>query len=256
MHEHSKDGWWHQFYINFQPFFAKYGAKKTNAEARYYLKKLNLKKGSTFLDCPCGVGRISIPLAKKGIKVTGVDITQPYLHEVAVKAKKHNLAIERIESDMRKIDFKNKFDAAANLWTSFGYFEKESDNKLVLKKFFQALKPGGKFLLQVINRDWIMRNFLSRSWDRVNDMKIIEERSFNYQTSQMYDNWTFLRNGKETLVKSTIRLYSYHELYALLKSVGFVSIEGFGSIKEDPISCHTRDMFLFASKPKGVTGKK
>ncbi len=246
----NKDsGWWDEFFPAFRPFFETRTQQETNAQIKYYLKKLNLKSGSKFLDCPCGIGRISIPMAKKGIKVTGVDITQSYLDEINRKNKRLKVPIETIHSDMRRISFENKFDAAGNLWTSFGYFEKKSDDLLVLKKMYKAIKPGGKFLLEVINRDWIILNFSPSDWHKFDDMKILESRKFDYSTSISNGIWTFIKNGQEKSYDASIRMYSCHELFEMFNKVGFVDIEGFGSIKEDPIDRNTRMMYIIGTKP-------
>ncbi|MCP4584062.1 MAG: methyltransferase domain-containing protein [candidate division Zixibacteria bacterium] len=243
-------GWWTDFFDPFRPAFDLISRKVTNAHVNYFIKKLNLKPGSKFLDCPCGIGRISIPLAKKGIKVSGADITKPYLEELAVKSKKAKLKIELKHCDMRRINYDSKFDAGGNLWTSFGYFEKESDNLLVIKKMYKALKPGGKFLLHVINRDWIMVNYNPRGWQRINDMKIVEERSFDYSKSINTGIWYFIEDGNERACETKIRMYSFHELNAMFKKVGFINIEGYGSIKDEPIDRHKMMMFVFGTKPK------
>lgn len=240
--------WWDEFFAEFRPFFVKISPKVTNAEVKFYIKKLNLKSGQSFLDCPIGIGRIAIPLAKKGIKITGVDIMPSYLGELSEKADKAKLPIKLFHLDMRKIDFENEFDAVGNLWTSFGYFEKESDNLLVLKKLFKALKPGGKFVIQLINRDWIIKNFESNSWYEINNFKVLEKRKFDYETSKSFTVWTFIKDGKEKSIETYIRMYSFHELKQMLEKVGFTNIVGYGSVKEDPISRDSREMFIFAEK--------
>ncbi len=243
-------GWWNDFFPTFRPIFGIKPPKVTNAEVKYFIKKFNLKKGSKFLDCPCGIGRISIPMAKKGIHVHGVDIIQQYLDEVQKKNDKLRLPITLEQNDMRKINIKNKFDAAANLWTSFGFFKKESDNLLCLKKMYVALKPGGKFLLHVINRDWIVKNFEYSDWFEIGDSKVLQSRTLDLATSANLDTWHFIKDGVEKVHESYIRMYSYHELIAMFKKVGFIDIEGYGNLKEEPITLQHRMMFIFGTKPK------
>ncbi len=241
--------WWNEFFAEFRPFFAKISAKVTNAEIKFYINKLNLKLGQTFLDCPIGIGRIAIPLAKKGIIITGVDIMPSYLGELAEKSNKAKLPIKLFHQDMRKIVFENEFDVVGNLWTSFGYFEKDADNLLVLKKLYKALKPGGKFVIQLINRDWIMKNFVSNNWEEVAGVKILESRVFNYENSSCVTDYAFIKDGEEKTLTSYIRMYSYHELKQMLEIVGFVNIDGYGSVTEEPINRNNREMFIFADKP-------
>jgi cyclopropane fatty-acyl-phospholipid synthase-like methyltransferase len=242
--------WWHDFFPAFRPVFNRVSKKSTNAQVNYIIKKLNLSSGKKFLDCPCGIGRIALPLARKGVKVTGVDIIPSYLDELEKKAKRLGLKIKLVCSDMRRINFKNQFDAGANIWTSFGFFKKESDNLLVLKKMYQALKPGGKFMLHLINRDWIMVNFALSDWFQVEKVRVFEKNEFNYATSFSQSIWYFLKNGKETSHETKIRMYSCHELIAMFKSAGFVDIQGYGSEKDGPITRDSRMMFIIGTKRK------
>lgn len=174
-----------------------------------------------------------------------------YLDEVDAKARRGRLPVKLVRSDMRRINFDGQFDVAANLWTSFGYFSKESDNKLVLKKIFKALKPGGKFLLHVINRDWIVANFTSRGWEKLEGGFLLEDREFDYRTSTSISTWNFLANEEKTVFRVQVRMYSYHELVSMFESVGFVDIEGFGNLEDEPITHEHRMMFVFGTKPKG-----
>ncbi len=172
------------------------------------------------------------------------------LDELSRKAKRAGLKIDIYQRDMRRINFDREFDAAGNLWTSFGYFEKESDNLLVLKKIFKALKPGGKFLLHLINRDWIMANFQSRDWYEAGEMRVLEKRGFDYATSISTDTWTFIGPEGKSSHETAIRMYSYHELIDMFKRVGFVDVIGYGSNKEEPITRHSMNMYIFGSRPK------
>lgn len=241
--------WWDGFFPAFRPVFGKMPLRATNADVKFMIKKLNLRPGKKFLDCPCGIGRIALPMAKTGVRVTGVDITQSYLDELAVKAKRRGLKISLQHSDMRRISFDSEFDAAGNLWTSFGYFEKESDNLLVLKKMFRALKPGGRFLLHLINRDWVMANFQPSDGYEAGKVKVIEKNGFNFATSVSTGQWTFIGPDGISTHHTAIRMYSYHELIAMFRKVGFVDIEGYSTPKETPIGLAQRNMYVFGTRP-------
>ena len=246
----TKDAdWWTGFFPEFRPVFSQIPAKQSNTLARFVVRKLDLKPGRSFLDCPCGIGRISLPLARMGIRVTGVDITPLFLQELETKARRRGLKIEAVEADMRRIAFDRRFDAAGSLWTSFGYFENEADNRLTLKRMFQALRPGGKFLLHLINRDWVMANFSDNGWFEVGGIKVLEKRSFDYAASISRDTWYFVRNGREVAREMMLRIYSLHELLAMFRAIGFVDLEWYGSIKEEPVSRNSRMMYIIGTRP-------
>ena len=246
----ADQNWWHDFFPDFRPVFDIITPQVTARQARYIIKKLHLKPGSSFLDCPCGVGRISLPLARYGVRVTGVDFMASYLDEARKLAKKRGLKINLVQADMRRINFKNQFDGAGNIWTSFGFFDKESDNQLVLKKVYQALKPGGKFLLHLINRDYIIAHFETKGWFETKGLKVLEERSFDYKTSIMTGLWHFLKDGREVVREVPLRIYSYHELYRMFEAAGFVDIQAFGTMKDEPLTRDHRFIHIFGTKPK------
>jgi ubiquinone/menaquinone biosynthesis C-methylase UbiE len=246
----GKDEWWMDYFEDFRPMFDQFTPKQSRDEARYIMQKLQLKKGMKLLDCPCGIGRISLPLAKMGLKVTGVDITESYLAECEAKARKAGLKVELVKEDMRRISFKSRFHAAVNLFTSIGYFDSESDNLLVIKRVFDSLLPGGKFMLTTMNRDWIMVNFVPNNWFDVSGVRTLQSRSFDYTRSVMHDDWRFIRDGVEKFHQTTLRLYSFHELRAMCAKVGFVDIEGFGSHDDTPTGRTNRVIIVVATKPK------
>jgi ubiquinone/menaquinone biosynthesis C-methylase UbiE len=242
--------WWLEFFPSFREIFNAIPARKTNSEVNYIIKKLDLAPGKRFLDCPCGIGRISIPLAKRGIRVTGVDITKSYLDELSVKATKTKAGIDLVQSDMRRITFDSKFDAAGNIWTSFGYFDKESDNYLVIKRMFRALKPGGKFMLHLINRDWIIGNYTPSDWFEAGGARIFEQRQMDLSRSVNQSVWHCIKDGKETVVKLGLRMYSYHEILQMMRRAGFVDLEGYGSTRGEPVSLNRMMMFVIGTRPK------
>lgn len=242
--------WYAELFKHLRPYFRFISQKTTNDQARYLINKLRLKSGMSLLDCPCGNGRISIPLAKAGIRVTGIDLNQEYLDELIAKAKRAKLEIPTARADMRRINYKNKFDAAGNLWTSFGYFEDERENVRVLKKIYEALKPGGRFCLHVVNRDFIIAHYTDKDWQEMGEVLFTESRTFDYAKSINRAVWTVREPGSTTRHEIGIRMYSYHELITMFRKVGFVDIEGFGSTKDEPISRKTIMMWVFGTKPK------
>jgi len=247
----KKKEWWHDFFEkDFRPFFGVLPARKTIHEVRYIIKKLGLKAGDSVLDCPCGFGRVSVPLAKMGMKVTGVDITGSYLEELKESASKKGLKIATRPEDMRKIQFRNQFDAAVNLATSLGYFEDDRDNLLVVRKLFQAIKPGGHLMMHIINRDWIIANFSPNGWMQFGNAISFETRRFDYTRSINQVEWSFMKDGETHTHHVTLRVYAYHELIDMFRKAGFVDITGFGSIKDEPVDRSRRWIWIFGTKPK------
>jgi ubiquinone/menaquinone biosynthesis C-methylase UbiE len=241
--------WNKGFGKEFKPFLWAIPRKRTNAWVRVAIKRLHLKKGSKFLDCPCGPGRISIPLLKKGVRVTGIDINKDYLAEFAAKAKRAKLKVDLHHGDMRRLPFRDQFDAAANLFTSIGYFENDRDNQAVINTAFRSLKSGGRYLLDTANRDWLLRNFVSSNWHEHDGVRLLQQRTFDFKTSIERCRWTFMHDGGEETYEVPLRWFSVHEMVKMFEKAGFIDIDIFGGFDEQPVDFNSQRFFVVGRKP-------
>src|SRR5438128_2740996 len=115
--------------------------ERTQHEVNGIVRQLKLLPDARVLDCPCGYGRHSLDLARRGFRVVGVDINSEEL-QVARQQIDQMTTIQFIQSDMRLLQFSNEFDAVINMFYSFGFFESDDENRRVLRNFYNALKPG------------------------------------------------------------------------------------------------------------------
>jgi len=184
------------------------------------------------LDLNCGIGRHSIELGKRGIEVLGTDISPAYIKTAEERARKRKVG-ERVRfqvADMRQIvsalSGEKLFDGIMCLWTSFGFYDNETNDD-ILRQCLKLVGPGGFFALDIVNRDWLVRNFSERSFDRIKDWLILEERQFDSQNSRHHNKWTFIRQTDENsfvLEKSLqvdLRVWSLHELVLLFERTGW-----------------------------------
>jgi len=117
------------------------------------LTRKNLKKIQEFapkgklLDFGAGTGRISIPLAKDGYKVTAVDCSSEMLKVLRSKAKTQNLNIDTF-SELSKID-STDFDMAISIFTVLGYITEKEEIKKVFDQIYNLLKPGGYYMFDL-----------------------------------------------------------------------------------------------------------
>lgn len=140
---------------------------------------LELQHNDEVLDIGCGMGRHSLALAELGYRVTGIDLSEALLTE----ARRHNedgLIETLLQGDMRELPFEaGSFDATVNLFTSFGYFQDERDNKRVLSEIRRVLRAGGRFLIDFLNPANVERTLVPRSErvDETSGLRIEETRS-------------------------------------------------------------------------------
>lgn len=216
-------GWTSKFFR--APVFTPGAAEALAAapmEAAAIWRALRLKPGSRLLDLACGTGRHAVPLAKRGAFVVGVDKTDAYLKEARREARGlSNCLFAR--GDMRRLPFKGEFDAAMNIWTSFGYFDKPSDDIKALEGVARALKPGGLFLIDLIDFAWIKKHGQPRRWDlRADGAYLLQDAVWvEGRDPRVMNSWIILRPGKpEVRASFTVRGYDKPRLYAALRRAG------------------------------------
>jgi SAM-dependent methyltransferase len=100
------------------------------------------------MDLACGRGRHAIYLNKKGFNVTGTDLSQ---HSIDYARQFSNPRLNFFVHDMRSVFAKQSFDLILNLFTSFGYFEKEEDNYKAIKAIADSLKKDGLAVIDFMN---------------------------------------------------------------------------------------------------------
>lgn len=120
--------------------------ERTSREIGGIIKLLDLNPPQKILDCPCGYGRHSVQLARMGFEVVGSDINGEML-EPAIHAARGIENIRFVKENMQHLTYDGEFDAVLNLFFSFGFFETDEENNDVLRRFYNALKPGGKFMM-------------------------------------------------------------------------------------------------------------
>ncbi len=187
----------------------------------FVLASLGLERGSTILDVGCGLGLHAVELTVRGYLVVGLDLSLPMVTRAAEEAQYRGLKINFLHADIRQIEFEGAFDAVICMGTTFGFFDDES-NRDVLSRLHGALKPGGKLLLDVVNRDFAIRSQPNLVWFQGDDCVCMEESEFNFSTSRLHVKRTVMQeDGRQSDSEYSIRLYSLHELNALLRQEGF-----------------------------------
>ncbi len=218
----------------------------TDRDVDFIEQSLSLQEGSRILDLACGFGRHALTLAPNGYEIVGLDISMPLLQRGLAEAQRRNLSIKFVHGDMRSMNFNQIFDGCYLWQTSFGYFD-DPTNFQVLQGVKRALKPGGRFLLDVANRDYLIREMPARSWWEGRECIFLEEVDLDHTTSVLHTKRSFIyEDGSPPLEQNSyVRVYSMHELVHLLRSAGFRVLEVSGEL-------HHRGRFLGPNSPRIV----
>lgn len=245
------------WYVNFfgQDYLNIYGhtftAERTEKEAAFVAEKLELEAGARVLDLCCGPGRHSVQLATRGYKMTGLDLSEPYLDLARRAAAEAGVALDTVLADMREIPFDDHFDAAINMYSSFGYLESEAEDLKVLESISRSLKRRGRLLLDMLNREWAVANYIQNDWHAENDGTLyVEHRALDLASSRMRVRFVIVdpNGGRHDSIGHDIRLYTLTEMVRLLERVGFSGVEVFGGFDGEKYGIETRRMILCARK--------
>ncbi|HVK85434.1 MAG TPA: methyltransferase domain-containing protein, partial [Kofleriaceae bacterium] len=221
-------------YLRTLPFLT---PQATQSEAEFVIDAMGLSPGAQVLDVGCGYGRHAMELAARGFHVVGLDMSTPLLVRGGEEATRRGLEINFIRGDMRELDFDAQFDGAYCLFSTFGYFDDET-NKKTVTNIARALKPGGRMMIEILNRDYIIADLPTRVWWEGEGCVVLEEVELNYFSSRIQVNRSVVfDDGRQLEQEISVRAYSLHEVGKLLHSAGFRVLEVSGGY-------HTRGRFF------------
>lgn len=243
---------WHQddeFWSELAPFM--FGQEAWDAapdEVSRVLALMQLAPPAAVLDLGCGPGRHSLELARLGFRVTGVDRTTLYLDEARSRVKQEELSVEFIQEDMRRFLRPDTFQGALSVFTSFGYFDRHSDNQQVLLNVYRSLKAGGVFLIDIVGREILARIFQPRDWREVNGILLLEDRRVERNWTIMNNHRILIKDGEQ--IKFTVKhwIYSANQLAHMLAESGFDQVEIFGDFGGTPYDHNARRLVAVARK--------
>ncbi len=238
---------------------------RTDLETQFAIHALNIQPHHRVLDLCCGQGRHSVALARTGLDVTGVDLSEEMLQVARQNATSARVAsgyggdaegkggLNFCRADMRELpdDFEGQFDAVINMFSSFGYLESENDDQQVLHQIGKSLKPGGKLLMDLLNREWVIINNEEFDWHQHEDGRIVlERRQLDLEKSINHLTYTeILPDGsRHELSDLHMRLYSLTELTKMLAAAGLGLEQVYGGFRGEPYSVDTRRMIIIAAK--------
>jgi SAM-dependent methyltransferase len=226
------------------------GDKEKVAEAQvdWMIEALNLKPGARVLDLCCGIGRHAVLLARKGFDVTGVDISEGFLAQARKRADEAGVKLGLVRKDMMDIDFESEFDVVLNVFTSFGFFPRREENQEVMSRIARSLKPGGLFLLDTINRDWILKNFRERTWSEQGGVYHLSESKYDPATEIMTTRWIFLGEGKPSESVLTHYVMGVKGWADMCEAAGLKTLSVYGNLVGEEFQFDSRRVVILAGK--------
>lgn len=221
-------------------------AERTASDVDLIWRLLDLHAGEAVLDLACGHGRIATPLAARGCSVVGLDVTPAFLEQARHDAAAAGLTIEYVEGDMRALPWTERFDRIVNWFTAYGYFD-DADNRAVLTQAHRALKVGGKLLIELNNRDYILKNYQHAVVTERDGNYMIDHNRYDVLTGRNHAERIIVRDGHVRRMQFFVRMFTYPELSAWLREAGFRHVGGYDHDGHE-LTVESRRMIVIADK--------
>jgi SAM-dependent methyltransferase len=214
--------WWEEMFSEeFLRAIPILSPRQLEREVTFIEESLAVAPGGRILDLACGAGQHAVELASRSYDLVGYDLSQSQLDWAWGLAQERGQRLQFTHGDMRELAYQESFDAIYSWNTSFGFFEEEK-NVDVAQRVFKALRPGGRFLLDVINRDFVVAQQPGQTWFEGDGCVCIDDVTIDFITSRMKVKRTLmLTNGKNRECTYSVRIYGLHELGKILHDVGF-----------------------------------
>ncbi len=219
------DGWWQRFFDAdyLRLWEGREQPEKTEREVAGIWELLELRDGQRVLDAPCGYGRISLGLARRGAFVVGADFSSDLLREAERRRGEMPQAqLRYVRHDLRQPLPESGFDVALNIFSSLGYGS-EADDLAILSTLRAAVRVGGRVFVDLIHRDRLAV-FLSQTDHRASRLDdgtlMLEEPRFDAISGRVESTWHWQGPSGSGSKRSSLRVYSATELADLVARAG------------------------------------
>lgn len=209
------------------------------------LTYINLDKNAKIIDLCCGQGRHAFLFAREGFEVFGFDLSRTLLQVAKYKNDQSNNTFF-IQADMRYIPAMHSFDLLLNLFTSFGYFETDIENKTVFQQFHQVLKTGGYFVFDYFHTPYILTNLERYQSEQIGDLTVEQERFI--EGSRVQKIIRLNRQGKQSTFYESVKMYKPDQILKMMEETSLSVRYIFGDYKGSPLSENSERIIIIGQK--------
>lgn len=246
MSDNTEGKWFKKWFDT--PYYHVLYSNRNDEEAKLFVDNLvnylDLNDTDYCLDLACGKGRHAVNLNNHGLRVLGLDLS-----ENSIKAAKEfeNESLKFDVHDMRGVYQSEQFDAIFNLFTSFGYFDDESENIKVLKAIHQMMKPDAKLVIDFFNADKVINSLVET------EVKSVQGLTFNikrwYDGKHIFKNIQFFADGENHDYTERVQALKIEDFERMLNQTGFKLVNKFGDFNLGDFNKSTSGRLILVAKP-------
>ena len=208
------------------PYYHKLYKDRDDKEAGIFMTNitnyLNFPENAHILDLACGRGRHSLYLSKLGYHVTGVDLSED---SIAFAKQFENEQLQFKVHDMT-VPFGKTFDGVFNLFTSFGYFDDETDNLKTLKAIKDNLNDNGFAVLDFMNVDMVIPNLIP------SETKVIDGITFHikryFDDGYIFKDINFFHNDNDYNFTERVKAFTLNDFEDMFEQLDIYLLDVFG----------------------------
>lgn len=213
------------------------------------INNLNIQKDSKIIDLACGKGRHSVFLNKLGYKVLGLDLSQQSIeHNKQFENSDLKFEVHDMRDEIYPELLTEKADAVLNLFTSFGYFEDENDDRKVFHSISNTLKDDGYFVLDFLNAKWVENTLIKEETITKEEIDFFIKKKIENQN--IIKDIYFNDDGKEHHFFEKVKLHTLEEINDYAVEFGFERVQIFGDYHLNEFDLETSPRCINVFKKK------
>ncbi|MFD0836559.1 class I SAM-dependent methyltransferase [Mariniflexile aquimaris] len=228
------------------PFYHILYKDRDETEAQHFMDTLtgylNIPEGGSILDLACGRGRHAVYLNTLGFDVIGADLSES---SIAYAKEFENDTLHFEVHDMCK-PFNKSFDAVFNLFTSFGYFEKNEDNLNTIKAIKSDLNESGFGVIDFMNSEFVIDNLVPE------EVKTVDGIDFNLKRyvadGYIIKDISFTTDGEHYKFQERVRAFTLADFEALFEQADVYLLDVFGDYKLRKFNPQTSERLVMIFK--------
>ena len=223
-------------------------AERTAVETNFLESQLHLPPSARILDVGCGFGRHSIALARRGYAVTGIDPAAAMIAAAQERAKEAAVSVDFRQARGEEFTADAPFDAAICLFTSLGQMGPDGDNSGLVNRVYEALKPGGLFVVEAPQRDTAVSQLRPSDKFGAGERYTAVTRQYNPANQTVTETFRLVPPENPRPYPLRYRLYSRAELETLLNQTGFTIQAAYSDYTGTPLTANAATMVLIGEK--------